>query len=125
MGRQFHISDILTITTGYLVSSRHMEGVYDILNYMTGDELFTHQIPRAMEVCVPELLKQHHDLIGVDASGLNAKTISEWIAVQEKRYGNIRNVEPLTAGMYEHRNPIIELKEMIGNKPIIIIEQGR
>lgn len=34
--RQFHISDILTITSGRLVSSRHMDGIYDILNYMTG-----------------------------------------------------------------------------------------
>ena len=29
--RYFHIGDVLTITTGCLLSPRHMEGVYDIL----------------------------------------------------------------------------------------------
>lgn len=45
--KTFHLGDILTITTGRLVSPRHMEGVYDILNWMTGEDLLvTHQIPR-------------------------------------------------------------------------------
>lgn len=29
------------------MSTRHMGGVYEILNYLTGDNLFTHQLPRA------------------------------------------------------------------------------
>jgi hypothetical protein len=29
--KQFHISDVLSITTGRLVSTRHMTGVYDLL----------------------------------------------------------------------------------------------
>jgi len=33
---EFHISDVLSITTGRLVSSRKMEGIYKILNHMTG-----------------------------------------------------------------------------------------
>lgn len=31
--RNFHLGDILSITTGRLVSRRHMEGVYDLLNF--------------------------------------------------------------------------------------------
>lgn len=27
----FHISDVLTLTTGHLVSNRHLQGVYDLL----------------------------------------------------------------------------------------------
>ena len=45
--KRFHISDILSITTGRLVATRHVEGIYDILGFMTGEELFTHQLPRA------------------------------------------------------------------------------
>jgi hypothetical protein len=37
--RPFHLGDVLTITTGRLVSPRHMDGVYDVLNFMTGDNL--------------------------------------------------------------------------------------
>lgn len=53
--REFHIGDILSITTERLVSPRLIEGVYDILNYMTGDNLMTHQLPRASRHCAPYL----------------------------------------------------------------------
>src|SRR5579871_5263795 len=55
--RKFHLSDVLTVTTGLVLSNRHMEGVYDILNYMTGESLFTHQLPRAMVACRPSLFR--------------------------------------------------------------------
>ncbi len=58
MEKSFHLGDILSITTGRLVSLRHIDGVYDILNFMTGDNLFTHQLPRASRECAPELKKQ-------------------------------------------------------------------
>lgn len=44
--RNFHLGDILSVTTGCLLSPRRMEGVYDILNFMTADNLFTHQLGR-------------------------------------------------------------------------------
>ena len=40
--KTFHISDILSVTTEVLLSTRRMEGVHD--NWMTGDDLFTHQL---------------------------------------------------------------------------------
>ncbi|WP_445080300.1 DUF7736 domain-containing protein [Brevibacillus laterosporus] len=51
--KSFHISDILSVTTGKLLSTRRMDGVYDILNHMTGESLLTHQLPRAIRVCAP------------------------------------------------------------------------
>ena len=56
--RQFHIGDVLSISTDRFVSTRGMDGVYDILKYMTGDNLFTHQLPAAVEKCRPALLAQ-------------------------------------------------------------------
>ena len=40
MSRDFDLGDIPSITTGALVSPRHIDGVYDILDYMTGEQLF-------------------------------------------------------------------------------------
>ena len=56
--KQFHLGDVLSITPGRLVSPRHMEGVYEILNFMTVDNLFTHQLPRACDECGPYLVEQ-------------------------------------------------------------------
>ncbi len=60
--KKFHLGDVLSITTGRLVSSRHIDGVYEILNFMTDDNLFTHQLPRAMGECRPHLLRQFSQL---------------------------------------------------------------
>lgn len=60
--KAFHFSDVLSITTGRLVSTRHIEGVYDILNWMTQDDLFTHQLPRAMRECSPALVALYPEL---------------------------------------------------------------
>ena len=35
-----------------------MDGIYDILNFLTGDNLYTHQLPRAMRECEPWLRAQ-------------------------------------------------------------------
>lgn len=61
----FHLGDVLSITDGRMMSPRHMDGIYDILSFMTGDSLFTHQLPRAMKECQPFLLKQHPQLAGI------------------------------------------------------------
>ena len=58
----FHISDVLTLTTTKLVSSRHMDGVYDILQFLTGRDVYTHQVPGAMKACEPYLRSQFPSL---------------------------------------------------------------
>lgn len=56
--RRFHIGDILSITTGRLTSPRGMDGIYDILGYMTDDSPFTTQLGRFAEECTPYLEQQ-------------------------------------------------------------------
>jgi len=56
--RRFHIGDVLSITTGRLVSPRGIDGVYDILGYMTDDSPYTTQLGRFAEECLPYLEKQ-------------------------------------------------------------------
>lgn len=51
--KTFHIGDILSVTTSRLVSPSHIDGVYSILNWMTCDNLYTHQLPRAADECAP------------------------------------------------------------------------
>jgi len=61
--RRFHIGDILSITTGRLTSPRGMDGIYDILGYMTDDSPFTTQLGRFAEECMPYLERQLSEAI--------------------------------------------------------------
>lgn len=74
MSRDFDLGDILSVTTGILVSPRRMDGIYDILNYMTDDSLFTHQLPRAMAECREPMFTQHPELRAVSARGSSSPT---------------------------------------------------
>lgn len=114
--QRFHLGDILTITTGRLVSPRGMDAVYDVLNWMTGDDLFTHQLPRAMDECQPHLLAQHPDLAGIKAPDFDAirpdraeAWIAAWLARRVAQFGEHREVAPLPAGEHTRIDPLAEL----------------
>ena len=126
--RTFHLGDVLSITTGALVSPRHIEGVYDILNWMTGDNLFTHQLPRAADECLGPLLAQHPDLAAVvapDSFGSRDEAeanVAAWLAVQVIVYGETREVAPLAAEDHTRIDPIAEMRKMAPHAEIITVE---
>ena len=124
--RTFHLGDILSITTGCLVSPRHMDGIYDVLNFMTGDNLFTHQLPRAAGECKDPLLAQHPDLAAIvppDDFGSDPEAaVKAWLAEQVAIYGETREVSPLAAGEHTHIDPITEIREMAPHAQIIAVQ---
>jgi len=143
--KQFHISDVLSITTGRLVSTRHMDGVYEIRNFMTGDNLFTHQLPRASDECKPYLLEQFPQLdtpemqfaLGELIEMLNTqsgkkeldKLILGWLSkLTSGKYGvkceEMLEVKPIPKEAHAIKNPIEEAVEMMGgdrNKVIAVV----
>ncbi len=123
-GREFPLSDILSVTTERLLSRRHMDGLYDLLGYMTGESLFTHQLPRANDACKPVLLAQHPQLEGVTLpEGIDAPDIMAWLANAEREYGETLLVQPLS--FWEHQNPIEELCDMVGSEKVFVVPVDR
>ena len=93
--REFPLGEILTVTTGKLVARRMMDGVYDILNSMTGANLYTHQLPAAAEECRPFLLEQYPQLGNIDDAVINKENVWEWLGEQEKIYGDKLPIKPI------------------------------
>lgn len=122
--KDFHIGDVLSVTTGRLVSPRHIGGVYDILNWMTGENLMTHQLPRVSEECEPFLKAQHPDLseVTVPDSINSEESLLFWLAEMTDRYGVTRPVSPLAAADHTYIDPIAEIKMIRPDMPIIGIE---
>ena len=118
--RHFHLGDILSITTGRLVSPRLIEGVYDILGYMTRDTLWTHQLPRASGECRPWLLRWHPQLAEVDASIVNSENWEQWLACQVTLFGRTLPVQRIPADDHERKHPWDELVAMRGTDEGII-----
>lgn len=122
--KEFHIGDILSVTTGRLVSPRHIGGVYDILGWMSGESLMTHQLPRVSEECEGPLKEQHPDLaeVVVPESVKSEETLLFWLAEVTERYGVTRPVSPLASGDHTYIDPIAEIKMIRPDMPIIGIE---
>lgn len=118
----FHLGDVLSITDGRLMSPRHMDGIYDILNFMTGDNLFTHQLPRAASECQPFLLRQHPQLAGVEIGEItpeNFKSVLEGLCAE---YGEYLMVDALPEHAHEFIEPMSELAEKVHPDRIIKIQ---
>lgn len=117
----FHLGDILSITTGALVSKRHMEGVYDILNFMTRDNLFTHQLGRAANECKPALLAQHPQLAAITGDGITPENFKEWIEAQCSEFGEELMVQQLPEHAHEVIDPMSELAEKVHPDKIVTV----
>lgn len=118
--RAFPLADILSVTTGKLLSHRHIEGVYDILGFMTGESLMTHQLPRAADACRPSLIAQHPDLDGVDPTpDLDHDNLYVWLLDAERQYGSELLVAPVQPEQWQHKDALVELAEKIGADRVV------
>ena len=122
MSRMFHIGDILTITTGRLVAPRGIAAVYDILDYMTGDKLFTHQLGRACAECKPSLLHQHPQLEKETGDNLSISNWAVWLREAVAIYGEQLPVVPLPPGEHKFIDPVEEMRGMVGPDKIIVVK---
>lgn len=125
MGKMFHVGDVLTITTGKIVSPSGMDGIYGILNYMSGDNLYTHQLGRVMEECEPYLLRQFPMLAGVDAGVVHdVPSRDAFLDTVSAIYGEMLEVEPMPMDDHTFKDPLTELLERHPGVPVmpIIVE---
>ena len=96
MKKTFDMRAVLSVTTGRLLTKprgdkdNRIGALYEILNWMADDNLYTHQLPRAMQQCAPHLIRLFPELevaesrlAGLDDSLGNAadpgRVIAEWI----------------------------------------------
>ncbi len=141
--KNYHIGDVLSVTTGRLVAQRHIGAVYDILNFLTGDDLYTHQIPRAMTECEPWLATQfptlmkdapemqpHLERLTATLEGMTKETapglVAAWVESVREAFGlpEMLPVYEMGADMHPPIDPLEELRAMAPNKPVLSIVVG-
>lgn len=112
---KFHIGEVLTVSTGIMASLSGTDGVYKILSHMTGQGIYTTQIPRALKICQPAILEQHPQLAEETGQGITKENVEAWVAERVALYGEYLEIEPLPLGEYQKKDPVgefIEMKEL-------------
>lgn len=130
-GRLFDTAVIISAATGRFVCGDFGK-VYEIYDFMTGDNLFTHQLLRAGKECTPYLKELYPWLANCDFSAFDqfndawskedrSAVIQEWLKPYYEKYGASLPVYPIAHEDHIVKDPIAELHEIAPNKPIIIV----
>lgn len=120
--KTFHIGDILSITTGALVSPRHIGGVYDILGWLVDESLFTHQLPRVARECEGFLAETFPDL-PTEAPDFHESEaeVFAWLDRMVTEHGETRDVPRLPKIDHTPINFLTELKLMRPDAEVLVM----
>lgn len=100
--KRFHLGDLVSVTTGRLVSSNHMDGVYAVVDHVTGVQHLAPQLPRACDVVTLWLIEQHPWLadIAVPDWVSDEASVYSWLEQAVAEYGEFHDVEQMPFGAY-------------------------
>lgn len=118
----FSTRDVLSTVTGRLMGD--MGGIYEVLNWMTGESVFTHQIPRISREAVPVILAMHPALQqAIDESEqVTQENYATWRETWEDRYGPAIAIPKFNADTHESIDPMSELAEMVHPDKIVAVK---
>jgi hypothetical protein len=123
--KEFPTEDILSTITGVLVSDTNgIGGVYAVLNWMTGESVYTHQLPRIGREARPVVLALHPSL---DAACEEAKQVTrenwrEWRDTWIARYGATLAVPKFNADQHERIDALSELAGKVHPDKIVVVK---
>jgi hypothetical protein len=121
--KYFPIEAVLSVAGDKLMCNIDM--VYDILNFMTKDNLYTHALPRAACECKPVLIKMHPWLtkyIEVIAPKITKENYMDVLEECKVQWGSEVQVSQLCDGSHEFKDPIQELCGIIGSNKVMVVE---
>ena len=113
--RMFHISDILSATTRCLVSTRGLQGLQEILEFVTGGNVMTHQIHEIMPEC-QRFLSAQFPYLSLQNDGLRAcldqlKLMAQALDKEERYNEKLPFIEAFIKGAQAHADPHQELPD--------------
>lgn len=113
--KAFPTAAVLSTITGRLLCE--IGGVYEVLNWMTGESVYTHQIPRISREAEPVILAAHPQLREAvrEALLVNTENWQDWRDRWLLRYGPEIAVPKMSAADHKAIDPITELQAMAPN----------
>lgn len=122
-GKAFPIDAVMSTVTGILVCEDGIGCVYEVLNWMTGECVYTHQIPRISREAQHVLLGLHPEMQAAidEACQVNGENWRQWLATWTERYGAEIAVPVMNIAEHERIDPMSELAEHVHPDRILTI----
>ena len=119
---KFSLGQVLSVSTGRLLCE--FDKLVAILNHMTGESLFTHQLPRAERECAPWLRRWFPEIAGIDGEDVTPANWEAWLSGKRAALGDVFDVDRIPMDDHERKNPLAELCEMMGPERIVVVKRG-
>ena len=121
--KEFATEDVLSAVIGHLVSERRMNAVYDVLGWMAGESLCTHQLVRVMKEAQPVMFARFPLLFGAfsDKERCTTENWREWRNQWVAEIGPTLSVPRLNEDQHERIDPLSEAAELFPPDRIITI----
>lgn len=140
--KEFSLRDVLTVITGRLLTvpteeSNGIESLYSILEWMTGEPPFTHQLPRFAQECKPYLLEWFPELslalaadgslqkwIDSDQTANKQEGIRMWLTELKMMNSAIKDaygVSRIPQDDHDSIDPRDELESMIDPEDVVVV----
>lgn len=119
--RAFPTLHVLSAITDRLVCD--IGGLYEVLSYMAGEPVWTHQLPRVGREAAAVLLAAQPALRQAveDAKQIDTGNWRQWAKTWLDRYGPELTVPRMTPAQHKSIGPVEELTEMAPGKPVIVV----
>jgi hypothetical protein len=120
--KAFPTASVLSAITGVLVGP--IDGVYEILSWMTGESVYTHQIPRIGQEARDVIVAMRPDLNAAiaESAAVNPTNWQDWLATWVERYGQEIIVPRMSTDDHERIDPLSELAEKFHPDKIMVVK---
>ena len=111
--KEFPLADVIGAVTGYLLGP--ISGIYEISQFMSGEPIWTHQLPRICREICSVVLTQHPQLspIIIEAPMVTCDNWQEMLAGWRQRFGETLPLHPMSLHEHERIDPLSEAAEKI------------
>jgi hypothetical protein len=119
--KDFPTADVMSTVTGRLMGK--IDGVYQVLNWMTGESVFTHQLPRISREAVPVMLARMPELQSAidEAEEVTGDNYLGWLARWTERYGATIAVPKMNHTQHERIDPMSEAAQHFSPDQIAVV----
>lgn len=119
MKRSFTLGQVLTVIGGKMLCSGGE--LYEVYNFLTQDDLFTHQLPRAAKECEPVVKARHPELAALPFDEITPENGREWLAKQVERFGPTVELETIPPQSHAEIDPLREAEQIFGIDHVIVV----
>jgi len=118
--REFRTAAVLSAVYGWLLCD--IGEVYDVLSFLTGRSVFTHELPSAGKQAAPHVFAQLPAIAGLELSHVTRENWREELAILEARFGPTLTLAPIGWNALADKSPLETLTEMVGEDRVIVVE---